>query len=115
METFKLKRTVQCAKCPWKCTSNPLHIPNYSPEQHKGLNCTIAQDNNLDFDIPIQIFACHHSKEGNEQPCVGWLTNQLQQNNIKLRLKMLACTNFKDLRTIGKQHQNFQDTLPKIV
>jgi hypothetical protein len=27
-EKFKLKRTTQCAKCPWKVSTNPYDIPD---------------------------------------------------------------------------------------
>lgn len=43
-DTFKLKRTVQCAKCPWRVTTNPFEIPHgYDLEKHRALACTIAQ------------------------------------------------------------------------
>ena len=33
-------------------------------------------------------------------------------NNIALRLAMLDCENVGDLRTVGEQHECFEDTLP---
>lgn len=113
MEKWQLKRTVQCAKCPWKISTNPFDIPyGYSFEKHKNLINTIANDlSNKDV---LSVMACHHSKQGNEEYCVGWLNHQLGVgNNITLRLKMMTCENAKDIRVIGEQHTKFEDTLPK--
>lgn len=42
---WKLKRTVQCAKCPWKVSTNPHDISNgYCETKHKDLEETIAKD-----------------------------------------------------------------------
>ena len=111
---FKLKRTIQCAKCPWKFNSNPNDIPGgYCETKHKNLEKSIAKEGDYDFDKPLVIMACHHSKENDMEHCVGWLHNQLGAgNNIMLRLKMRNCENL-DLKVIGKQHNNFKDTLPK--
>lgn len=111
----KLKRTKQCAKCPWKVSTNPYEIPNgYSCEQHKDLKDTIADGNNIGK--PLKAMACHHSKDlaENAEYCVGWVYNQLGVgNNITLRMKMLRCENLKDLKVVGEQHDKFEDTLPK--
>lgn len=112
MKTFKLPRTKQCAKCPWKVSTNPHDIPDgYSVEKHKALECTIAKGI---FFRQTNVMACHHSTGDDEMYCVGWLHNQLGVgNNIGLRLKMISCENIQDLKIIGKQHQKFKDTLPK--
>lgn len=113
MEKFKLSRTKQCAKCPWKKSTNPYDIPDgYDVEKHKNLACTIAKDTNP-FATNLQAMACHHSTEDNMQYCVGWLVNQLGRgNNIPLRLKMMKCENARDIQTYGEQHERFEDTLP---
>ena len=110
---FRLKRTVQCARCPWKVSTDPYDIPNgYDVEKHKNLSCTISDGR---FNLSqIKAMACHHSKEGNEEYCVGWLHNQLGVgNNIALRIKMMGCENAHNIKTKGKQHQRFEDTLPE--
>lgn len=57
--------------------------------------------------------ACHHSNGKDEMYCVGWVNNQLGVgNNIGLRIKMMNCENIGQLKTVGKQHQRFEDTLP---
>lgn len=115
-EKKQLKRTVQCAKCPWKKITNPFDIPDgYSEELHQGLEKTIATDNSFDFDAPMPVMACHHSEVTDEEFCVGWLYNQLGEgNNIRLRIKMMNYSNVKDIKIIGDQHGQFNDTLPKI-
>lgn len=111
---FQLKRTKQCAKCPWKQSTDPMEIPDsYSIENHKALKNTIATPDSPYTPATLHVMACHESY--NEEPyhCVGWLFNQLGEgNNIALRLHMRNCTNAQDLKVFGKQHIRFEDTLP---
>lgn len=111
MKTWSLNRTKQCSKCPWKVSTNPHDIPDgYSEEKHKNLSCTIAKESNI-FSPTLKIMACH---AGNEDHCIGWLVNQLGPgNNIPMRIKMISCDNHKDIKTYGKQHEFFENTLPK--
>lgn len=117
MEKKTLKRTVQCAKCPWKVGVNPHEIPNgYCEIKHENLKDTIAKDGEFGFGQELKIMACHHSKDTQEnaEHCVGWLNNQLGiGNNIGLRISMMHYGNAKDIRVIGEQHKHFEDTLPK--
>ncbi len=110
----KLVRTVQCAKCPWKVSTNPHEIPDgYCEIKHSNLADTIAKDLSYDLSKPLQAMACHHSKGDDKMFCVGWLNHQLGVgNNIPLRLKMLNYENAKDIKIIGEQHKKFEDTLP---
>jgi hypothetical protein len=49
-EKFKLKRTIQCAKCPWKVDTDPYEIPDgYCEIKHKNLQDTIANENDFGF------------------------------------------------------------------
>lgn len=112
-EPWKIKRTAQCAKCPWRVETNPRDIPRgYSEEKHKGLVRTIAgEDSFMKLYEPLYIMACH---EDHESHCIGWLHNQLGAgNNIPLRIAMRSCTNADKIRLRGKQHERFEDTLPK--
>jgi len=112
--TWKLKRTRQCAKCPWQVAVNPHDIPDgYSEEAHAALAGTIARPGAIDLTSPLRVMACHESQPEDEMHCVGWLANQLGPgNNIILRLMMRTCENAAKIRTIGPQHQTFEDTLP---
>lgn len=112
-ERFKIPRTKQCAKCPWKVSTNPHEIPDgYCELKHKNLSSTIA--------VPGELLstgsamACHHSKGNDKMYCIGWLHNQLGiGNNIPLRIKMLRCDNISDIKVVGDQHVKFEDTLPQ--
>lgn len=111
--TWNLKRTKQCAKCPWKVSTDPYEIPNgYSMEQHQALESTIAEPGaltNLTGKLPVM--ACHETEDAH---CVGWLENQLGPgNNIGLRMYVLGCENIGEMETFGEQHEHFQDTLPE--
>lgn len=114
-ETFKLKRTIQCAKCPWKVETNPYDIPHgYCEIKHRNLQKTIAKETDFSFGDMLQVMACHHSKKTEMEHCVGWVHNQLGVgNNIGLRLKMMFYENIQDLKIIGEQHLRFEETLPR--
>jgi hypothetical protein len=113
-EKFKLIRTKQCSKCPWKVTTDPYDIPDgYCEVKHKNLENTIAKEGDYNFGGTMNVMACHHSNGNDEMYCVGWLHNQLGVgNNIKLRLQMMRCENISKLQIVGEQHQRFEDTLP---
>lgn len=112
MASFKLNRTKQCAKCPWKVSTNPFDIPDgYDVEKHKGLSCTIKSG--LQSLGQTNAMACHHSTCDDQMYCIGWLNNQLGPgNNIGLRIKFMSCENGRDIKVFGKQHERFEDTLP---
>ncbi len=108
-ETWKLRRTAQCAKCPWIAGTDPHEIPNgYSVDKHRALACTIATPG--DIRGSRSAMACH---ERHDAHCIGWLMNQVGSgNNIGLRLRMMSCENAKKIRLRGEQHQRFEDTIP---
>lgn len=108
--SWKLKRLKQCEKCPWRVDVDPYDIPNgYSLEQHKALESSIAKDTSFGTGS-IQIMACH---EMHDAHCIGWLVNQLGDgNNIPMRIAMMGCLNGAGIKTVGEQHETFEDTLP---
>lgn len=110
---FKLNRTKQCKKCPWRTSTNPHDIPNgYSEDLHENLKHTIS-DGSFNF-CTLSVMACHESENGKEDYCIGWLHQQLGAgNNIGLRIKMMQCENVRDVKIFGKQHERFEDTLPQ--
>ena len=110
---MKLVRTKQCAKCPWKVSTNPHDIPyGYCEVKHANLKNTIAKEGEINLGA-INVMACHHSVGNDKMHCVGWLHNQLGVgNNIGLRIQMMRCENIRDLKIIGKQHERFENTLP---
>lgn len=110
MGAWKLKRTAQCAKCPWIVGVDPHDIPNgYSEERHRALKSTIASDSLRSLAMPA-VMACHETHDAH---CIGWLVNQLGPgNNIGLRIRMISCENAGAIRLRGEQHETFEDTLP---
>ena len=106
----------QCKTCPWKKGASVDAIPNYAPEQHLRLTSTIAEPGSLAGlgRVGLRVMACHHSSEGADLACVGWLEHQLGPgNNIALRLRALSEPGFANVATEGPQHERFEDTLPK--
>ena len=109
METWKLKRTKQCAECPWRVDVDPHDIPNgYSEDKHRALENTIARPGELRD--TGHAMACHETDDAH---CIGWLVNQIGPgNNIGLRIRMMTCSNARQIKLRGEQHQRFEDTLP---
>lgn len=103
----------QCAKCPWKTSTDPNDIPNgYDEGSHRALSSTIAEPGVLRPDS-LRIMACHETPVGKELPCVGWLVHQLGVgNSIGLRLAIATGRIDGNVRTVGPQHERFEDTLP---
>ena len=105
----------QCAKCPWKKSTDPRDIPNgYSRNLHAGLADTVAEPGSLrPLNGGLKMMACHETAVGAELPCVGWLAHQLGPgNNLALRLRVMTGDVSGDVETVGPQHERFEDTLP---
>jgi hypothetical protein len=104
----------QCAKCPWKTSTDPREIPNgYCEVKHRALKRSIADPSSLALPAELRIFACHESDIGSELPCVGWLVHQLGPgNNLGLRMAVITGRIDANVRTVGEQHKRFEDTLP---
>ena len=105
----------QCAKCPWRKSTDPHEIPNgYCEEKHLDLSKTIAEPALMQLGT-LRLMACHDSPMGSERVCVGWLAQQLGPgNNIALRMAAFQ-GRFGDLSTmelVGDQHERLEDTLP---
>lgn len=110
--SWKLKRTTQCAKCPWRKDVNPHDIPNgYCETKHRALESTIARDPISSILEPTHAMACHETHDAH---CIGWLFNQIGSgNNIGLRMRMSDCENATRIRLVGEQHETFAETLPR--
>lgn len=105
----------QCAKCPWKVSTNPREIPGgYCEAKHQALTSTVATPGCLGgIGKPIRVMACHESAVGRELPCVGWLANQMGPgNNIGLRLAVFSGRIDGNIELVGDQHERLEDTLP---
>ena len=111
--SWRLKRTKQCAKCPWRTDVDPHDIPNgYCETKHQGLEKTIVDPNDITstLDRVNPAMACHETEDAH---CVGWLVNQLGPgNNLGLRISLLSCENSEHIKVVGEQHERFEDTLP---
>ena len=109
---FRLTRTKQCDKCPWKVSTDPTTIPNgYTKAAHARLRNTIARVPS--FVGSTKVMACHEHPLGREVYCVGWLMNQLGPgNNTPMRIRMRGCENIGEVELDGEQHDTFEATLP---
>lgn len=104
----------QCAKCPWKVSTDPHEIPHgYSEAMHRALAGTIRSGPGS-MSGGLRVMACHETPPGNEKPCAGWLANQLGPgNNLGLRLAAARGQIDVDYELEGPQHERFEDTLPR--
>jgi hypothetical protein len=80
--------------------------------KHQALESTIA-DGPGSLGQELRMMACHETPLGGEAPCVGWIVNQLQHNNLRLRLAVILKQVDGNVQTVGPQHERFEDTLPK--
>ena len=112
MAKWKLKRTKQCAKCPWRKDVDPHDIPNgYCEVKHAALIKTIATPGHLGKGESLPVMACHETADSH---CIGWLSQQAGPgNNIPLRIQLMSCENASKVKLVGEQHDRFEDTLPK--
>lgn len=110
---MRLKRTKQCAKCPWKTCTDPYDIPDgYDVAMHENLKKTIANpgDPYSTLSGDLHVMACHETDDAH---CVGYLYNQLGVgNNIGLRFSIRKFENVSEIQVFGEQHERFEDTLP---
>lgn len=107
-------KRVQCHACPWKVSTDPARdIPGgYDVHRHENLKDTIADPERFAFEHARRM-ACHEFPPGKEQVCVGWVIQQLGPgNNIALRIEALD-GRYDNFRTVGPQHDRFEDTLPR--
>ena len=110
---MKLLQTKQCKTCPWKLSTTVVDIPHYDRTRHENLIDTIADEtgNLSGINSPIKIMACHHSIDGKEYECIGWLYNQLGSgNHIPLRMEMMLCSNANKIEVDGEQKDTFDET-----
>ncbi|MDJ0579661.1 DUF6283 family protein [Crocosphaera sp.] len=114
-----LKITKQCPKCPWRKGTNPFDIPGgYSLEKHQALETTIAPQNPTLEDYfgihskPFVVMNCHEHDSSDQVPCVGWVCNQVKNNNLQLRLVLIEDPKVNQLEVVGEQHDIFEDTIP---
>ena len=106
---------IQCKACPWKVSTDPYDIPDgYDEDLHRSLTSTIAEPESLaGLSRPLRQMACHETMPGRELPCVGWLSHQIGEgNNLALRLAVMTGKIDANVKTVGPQHQRFEDTLP---
>ena len=91
---------------------NPFDIPKgYDPTKHRALRCTIQEDPHK-LQEGLRLMSCHEYPVGAEKPCVGWLVNQLDRNNLGLRLAVIRGRVDANVKVVGPQHETFEDTLP---
>ena len=114
---FKLDRPKQCKNCPWRKDADLSKIPHYYSIQHGNLNKTI-QTQPVEEQIKKPqlgtVMLCHHTKTSEiKGACIGWIHNQINNNNIGLRVLMLSCENRAAIRIDGEQLKTFEDALPE--
>lgn len=109
-----LTQTQQCANCSWKVDRDLSKVSGYNRENHEDLKGTIAnphQDLLEQLTSPKIALGCHYSTDKKLLECVGWIYNQLRNNNLPLRLVLMRSNQIKDLEIDGEQRATFAETL----
>ena len=92
-------------------------IPGYNRENHQDLNGTIANPHTDLSEVIHQLtspkvaMGCHYSTDDKLLECVGWIYNQLRNNNLALRLVLMRSDQIKKLEIDGAQRANFVESL----
>lgn len=77
---------VPCKTCPWRKSSRVggADIPYFNLDDMRGLvNSFPPEGSKADGFFPIM--ACHHSREGADKPCIGYVNN-IGFDNIAVRM-----------------------------
>ena len=113
---MELIQTKQCKICPSKEDRDLSTILGYRQENHQKLYQTIANPD-IHFSqvvsqltTPMRIMVCHYSTDEELLPCIGWVYNQLRNNNLALRLALIRSTSVKNIEIDGAQRQTFAET-----
>ncbi len=92
-------------------------IPGYNRENHQALNETIANPHRDISEVIHQLtspkvaIGCHYSTDDKLLECVGWIYNQLHNNNLALRLVLMRLNKIEQLKINGKQRATFAESL----
>lgn len=81
-----------CPTCPWRRGSSADDIPNFDLAKARNLSCTVG-----DGDAFRTIMACHHSPEGGETSCRGYIAKEGWSN---LSVRMAAIEGRIDIDSI---------------
>jgi hypothetical protein len=105
MGSWKLNRTKQCEKCPWKVSVSATP-PNYEWDDK------VVMPDHSSGEGTISMIPCLESTKDSTEYCVAWIQNQVGgAHNPRLRNNMHYFENGKDVKTIGKQHSNCTSNL----
>jgi len=111
--SWKLKRTIQCEKCPWHVDVDPYDIPNgYDVERHRALQSTIATPGSLRD--TGRAMACHETG-GNTKSWIMLLTSAASSNrSMAVGAKNLE--RFYGISTAGKRskHRDHATSTPSM-
>lgn len=62
-----------CKGCPWVIENDPAVIPGFDLDQAEALAGTCPDEQGMGPDFGAAMMACHHSREGEDFACAGWL------------------------------------------
>lgn len=73
-----------CKSCPWRVDNDASIIPGYNQEKAEALLACVGNEDSF-----RPIMACHHSAEGKETACRGYLAQE-GYRNLNVRLMIMA-------------------------
>lgn len=112
--TRKLKRTKQCANCPWKKSTKHEDIDRregFDVEYYKSVRDDfVSRPGFIGMSQDHDNMGCHKHPDEDDVPCIGWLAHEVGPgNNIGLRLWLTQFENSWDIETVGEQHKSIYD------
>jgi Family of unknown function (DUF6283) len=110
------ERQQPCPSCPWRVDQEAGSIPNFRLELAEGLANTSRQGGyGPAFGAPM--FACHHSRPGDEIVCRGWLAVE-GHSHPSVRLAVLRGEYDPEALRPGKGwprlHRDFGELIEKL-
>lgn len=84
-----------CPTCPWRKSSTVggADISGFDLQKMRNLKSTVPPEG-ADQDGFYSVMACHHSKEGKDYACAGYIAQHGLQN---INVRLLAANNSIDL------------------
>ena len=84
MSRATCKKLQPCPSCPWRTDQGASAIPNYDQAKAENLLNTVG-----DGDAFRPIMACHHSQDGREIACKGYLA-RAGWSNLNVRVGVMS-------------------------
>lgn len=106
-----------CVGCPWIRDRTAGGIPGFDLRMAEKLAATCPDSYGFGPDFGAPVFACHHSRDGDEFPCAGWLA-AVGEAHPGVRLRVQAGGIDPEALSPGEDwpelHETFDEMIAKL-